>query len=204
MRFNPLAEYAHGKTLIVADTLSRSPLASTCAETDVHSEVACYVASVVEGIPASTSKMDEIRRGTAADAQLQSVAKLIKTGWPEHLSGVPMDARVYTQVKSELSEHDSLILSRSRIVVPRSMRGEILQKIHNGHQGLVKCRERACSSVWWPGPSTEISKLVTSCQVCHELKRTQQMEPLISTPLPERPWKRIAMDLLSTNNAVTW
>lgn len=75
------------------------------------------------------------------------------------------------------------------------MRGEILQKIHDGHQGLVKCRERACSSVWWPGLSTEINKLVSSCQVCAELRRTQQMEPLIPTVLPERPWKRIAMDL---------
>lgn len=200
MRFNPVAEYAPGKTLVIADTLSRSPLASMCAETDTHSEVACYVDSVIEGIPASKSKMDEIRMATAADAELLSVVKLIKKGWPEHLSNVPMDAREYVQVKSELSEHNGLVLRGSRIVVPRQMRGEILQKIHEGHQGLVKCRERACSSVWWPGLSTDINKLVTSCQVCCELKRTQQKEPLISTPLPERPWKRIAMDLCEHNH----
>ena len=200
MRFNPVAEYAPGKTLVIADTLSRSPLASTCAETDTHSDVACYVDSVVEGIPASSSKMDEIRTATAADAELLSVVKLIKKGWPEHLSNVPMDAREYVQVKSELSEHNGLVLRGSRIVVPKSMRGEILQKIHEGHQGLVKCRERACSSVWWPRLSTEISMLVTSCQVCCELKRTHQKEPLISTPLPERPWKRIAMDLCEHNH----
>ena len=40
--------------------------------------------SVVEGIPASKSKMDEIRMAIAADAQLLSVVKLIKKGWPEH------------------------------------------------------------------------------------------------------------------------
>lgn len=28
-------------------------------------------------------KMDEIRMATAADSQLQCVARLIKTGWPE-------------------------------------------------------------------------------------------------------------------------
>ena len=42
--------------------------------------------------------------------------------------------------------------------------------------------------------------LVTSCQVCCELKRTHQKEPLISTPLPERPLKRIAMDLCDHNH----
>ena len=159
----------------------------------------------MEGIPASASKTDEIKMATAADAQLQSVAKLIKTGWPEHLSSVPLDAKEYTQVKSELSEHSGLILRGSRIVVPRSMRGEILLKIHEGHQGLVKCRERASSSVWWPGLSTELNKLVSSCQVCREQKRTQQMEPLIPTPLPERPWKRIAMDLCEhKHHNYTW
>lgn len=157
MRFNPVAEYAPGKTLIVADTLSRSPLASTCVETDTHTDVACYVASVMEGIPASTSKMEEIRAATPTDTELQSVMKLIKRGWPEHTSKVPIDVRAYVQVKSELSEYNGLVIRGSRIVVPRSMRGEILLKIHEGHQGLTKCRERACSSVWWPGLSTEIS-----------------------------------------------
>ena len=34
MRFNSIAEYAPGKTLIVTDTLPRSPLTSTCTETE--------------------------------------------------------------------------------------------------------------------------------------------------------------------------
>ncbi|KAK0156229.1 hypothetical protein N1851_000482 [Merluccius polli] len=200
MRFNPVAEYAPGKTLVVADTLSRSPLSSMWVETDTQSDVACYVASVVGAIPASQSKLDEMKMATASDANLQSVIKFIHTGWPEHISRVPVSIRAYVQVKAELSEHNGLVLRGCRIVVPQSMREEILQKIHQGHQGLVKCRERACSSVWWPGLSTEISNLVSSCQVCHEQKRTQQKEPLISTPLPDRPWKRIAMDLCEYNH----
>ena len=100
--------------------------------------------------------------------------KLIKRGWPEHISKVPMDARAYIQVKLELSEHNGLILRGSRIVMPRSMRGGTLQNIHDGHQGMNKCREKVCSSVWWPGLSAEINRLVTSCQVCCEWKRTQQ------------------------------
>ena len=106
-----------------------------------------------------------------------------------------MDAREFIKVKSEISVENGLVLRGCRIVVPRSMRGEILEKLHHGHQGLIKCRERAKSSVWWPGLSKELKNTVISCQVCRELKRTQQKEPLISTPLPDRPWQRIALDL---------
>lgn len=94
--------YASGKTLVVADTLSRSPLASTHTDAEMQNDVACHVASVVGGIPASTNKMDEIRAATAADHELRSVARLIKKGWPEHLADVPVEARGYVPLKSEL------------------------------------------------------------------------------------------------------
>ncbi len=49
--------------------------------------------------------------------------------------------------------------------------------------------------MWWPGISADIKNKVLSCQIYCELRNTQQKEPLISTPLPERPWKWIAADL---------
>lgn len=76
---------------------------------------------------------------------------------------------------------------------------EILKRMHERHKGLVKCRETAYSAVWWPGLATEMKTLVKSCQVCCEMKRTQQKEFLISISLPERPWKRIAMYLCELN-----
>ena len=199
MRFNAVAEYAPGKTLLVADTLSRSPLTSSSSVSETDIEVAHYVESVVSTIPASTSKMDEIRQTTAQDTEMLSVKQMIKNGWPDHSQSVPADARAYFQVRAELSEYSGLILRGSRIVIPKLLRAEILLKIHEGHQGLVKCRERAQSSVWWPGITKEINNLVMSCELCRELRRTQQREPLIPTPLPERPWKRVAMDLCEHN-----
>ena len=50
-------------------------------------------------------------------------------------------------------------------------------------------------SVWWPGLESEIQDLVTSCPECMEVRPTQRKEPLITTPLPQRPWQKIGADI---------
>src|SRR4029434_9117862 len=64
MRFKPTAEYAPGKTLTVADTLSRSPLQYVEREADTHSDVACYIAAIVDNMPATPHKLMAIKTAT--------------------------------------------------------------------------------------------------------------------------------------------
>jgi len=65
------------------------------------------------------------------------------------------------------------------------MRVEILDMIHDEHQGITKCRKLAKRSVWWPGLNREISDLVQQYRFC-ELQRDNKPEPLITTLLPDQ------------------
>ena len=114
-------------------------------------------------------------------------------GWPDKHS-VKDAMRPYWSTRGELTVVQNILLKGTRIVIPSSMRLEILDKIHEGHQGIAKCRERAKSSMWWPGLSREIQDLVQQCRTC-ALDRDNKPEPLIATLLPDHPWQIVATDL---------
>ena len=82
----------------------------------------------------------------------------------------------------------------NRIAIPVSMRLDVLDKLHDAHQGIAKCRERGKASVWWPGLSKQLEDLVNKCTTCIK-ERVNAPEPAIPSELPDRPWQKIAADL---------
>ena len=75
------------------------------------------------------------------------------------------------------------------------MRGEILRKVHAGHQGIQWCRLSFATSVWWPGVSKEIEQFIMSCPVCMK-NTTSHTEPLLQPALPSHPFlEKVAADL---------
>ena len=57
-----------------------------------------------------------------------------------------------------------------RVIIPSALRLDVLDKIHTGHQGIQKYRERAKSGVWWPNLSKQIEDLVRECPTCIKTK----------------------------------
>ena len=83
-------------------------------------------------------------------------------------------------------------------------RAEILERIHNGHQGMTKCRQRAKDSVWWPGIKSDINGKVSRCHTCCKMQ-VQHPEPLIPSPFPQRPWQTRFIEIakLTSTTAVS-
>ena len=80
-------------------------------------------------------------------------------------------------------------------MIPSSLRSEVLGRIHDGHQGMTRCRERANMSVWCPGISRDIQ---CKFQVVSIAKRTylvRERNHSSQLSLPERAWKKIVANL---------
>lgn len=95
---------------------------------------------------------------------------------------------------AEFTVVNGLLMRGYRIVIPSSMRSEMLEKLHRGHQGFTKCRERARQSIWWPGLSKQLVELVKNCKECCR-HQAQRAEPLVHSVLPLLPWQKVAVDL---------
>ena len=187
--------------LTVADALSRTPLESTEIP-NTEQEIQAHVDAALETKPVSPQKLTQ---ETAADEQLQIAMKYIKHGWPDHARNVPIQRHDLYRARLQLSVVDNMLVYGNRIVTPTTLRPDILSRIHEGHMGINKCKERAQTTVWWPGighanicilrPPESIERKVTECVFCPENKHSQHKEPLMTTPLPARPWQRIGADL---------
>ena len=77
-----------------------------------------------------------------------------------------------------LSIESGLITCGNRIIVPREMRPEMLQYIHEGHQGKDCCLLRARNTVFGPKMTYDIQQLIEKCMICQEYGKLQ---PLIGT-----------------------
>ena len=157
MRFSYSIQHVPGKLLYAADTLSRAPLRGKNSDPralEKQSDAELFIATVISHLPASQPRLQVYQKAQATDPVCSRVIAHCKSEWPKSCNDPEL--MPYWSVRGNLTLHDKLLLYGGRIVVPKKLQAETLQKIHTGHQGIVRCRLRATSSVWWPGISKEI------------------------------------------------
>ncbi|UYV68534.1 K02A2.6-like [Cordylochernes scorpioides] len=194
MRYSYKIVHTPGKNLIVADALSRSPRKKVGTQ-ELEEELCAYVQQVVSFMPISDVRVKEIKESQDKDQVIQNIIKYTQEGWPER-TNVSMSESQYWPAKDDFSVENGILLKGSRYVIPENIRKGLLQRIHEGHLGIVKCRERAKGSVWWPRITSEIEEMVRTCPMCIE-ERTNRHQPLLPSELPNCPWEKVGVDLFT-------
>ena len=180
-------EYTPGKLLVVADTLSRA-FSSKQVVSSTESEVHVHVCSIKSGLPVSERKWAELAAATENDGVLHSVISCITDGE----NNCP---RPYVTFVDELSVVDGVLLKGQRVVVPGSMKTQMLTLIHEGHLGIEKCKRRARDILYWPNMNKDVYETVSRCDVCQEYRYAQPKQPLTMHERPDRPWAKVGFDL---------
>ena len=194
-RFNYQVEHKPGKLLYTADTLSRAPVFPPPGDQSGEQEVEQWMITAVQSIPASEQRLEKYSLAQKEDKVCTLLLKFCKTEWPPKQS-LDKELKPYWDARHKISVEGKLdlLLYGSRIIVPLSMQASTLDKLHEGHQGIQRCRLRAQESVWWPGISSQIKDKIQRCPTCAELA-INPVEPMIPSSLPDRPWQKLGADL---------
>ena len=199
-RFNFTVRHQAGDRHLIADALSRAPVAPPAApdlvltaeeDTDRSFIVAAAVATADTGAPDLV--LDPIRRAAAEDTQYQDVVTQTEAGWPTK----PPEPHLapYWHHRADLTVHEGLILYGPRILIPRASRKQATTQLHAAHQGINKTRERAARTVWWPTINNDIEQAVGRCTTCRETLPSLTHQPLLHGPRASRPFQTLHLDL---------
>lgn len=184
--------YKRGSSLHLADALSRAHLEeqlTNAEQLDIN---------LVEHM-ISDPQLARFAEETKEDEVLSELQRVILSGWPESRGQVPAKVQEFWNYRDELTVAHGLILKGQRIFTPKGLRGEMLEKLHEGHLGITKTLTKAREVLFWPGMSTEVTEKIKKCPVCLENRPNQQSEPLKSHEIPPLPWAKVGTDILHKN-----
>ena len=105
-----------------------------------------------------------IRKATAEDLVLQTVASYIKTTWPT--SKIGKDIQLFYNRRDSLMEINGCLLMSERLVIPFMFQKRILNQLHVGHPGIVRMKVLVRSYVYWPNLDSEVESMVKQCSRC--------------------------------------
>ena len=85
------------------------------------------------------------------------------------------------------------------LVIPKSWRYTISVETHDkmGHQGNNRTYSLIKRQYYWKGMAKDVKDYIQSCPACRQDKARVQSYPLHMTEIPDQPFDKIAMDLVT-------
>lgn len=190
--FDYTFKYIKGTDNTKADALSRLPLQEICEDSELNFD---YLNFIENSIVVDSYK---VRSETRKDPILGTVFNFIRYGFPAQSNNALL--RPFLSRQHELSIDRGIIMWGYRVLIPASLRKDLLYELHSTHEGIVKMKSKARSYFWWPSLDAEIEDTVNSCKVCMAFKPEPNKAKLIPTSSASYFYERVHADFLGPLN----
>ncbi|XP_052752398.1 uncharacterized protein K02A2.6-like [Galleria mellonella] len=187
--------YVQGSKLYISDTLSRAALLES-EEHSIDNDIAIHANMFISSLSVSEERLQIYKKETLNDSTLQKLLKYFIEGWPIHKNKTELCVRQYWNYRSEIHVIDGLVFKNTSLIIPTSLRKEMLQKVHAGHLGISRSKNLVRGVIFWPNMNTDIEQVIENCQICSKFRHNNSHEPLIVSEIPKYPWEKVGGDLL--------
>ena len=187
-----------GKEMYLSDYLSRSCKEGTYEQDLSMQDPMIQVSAVVIR---DIEVKNEFIEATVQDSALQILASYTKKGWPKQKRLCNSLANSYWQFRDDITEHESLLYYRERLIVPYIKQSCVIEQLHESHLGITKTQQRARVAVFWPGMNRQIEDRVSSCETCKRHDTKQSHAPLQCSEIPDFPWQTVGSDIFQIKDS---
>ena len=147
--------------------------------------------------------IEEIQHAWLQDVHLQQLKTFIIAGWPHTKDELHTDIRPYWPYRDELAIIGGVILKGRHIIIPDSLKQQVLAQLHTYHMGIEKMKLLAHESVFWHNINVDIEAYIKVCATCLEFQQTQPKEKIMHHDILLRPWEVIGADVFHLKINIT-
>ena len=72
----------------------------------------------------------------------------------------------FYSIRNSITEVDDLLYKYNLLIIPESLRNEMLKLAHENHGCVGECLRRLREVMYWPGMTKEMKNLVEKCTIC--------------------------------------
>ncbi|XP_063363538.1 uncharacterized protein LOC134652296 [Cydia amplana] len=176
-----------------ADALSRLPIAcndTTLEERTGLPQFAHLLHLRLENIPLTKH---ELQKQTLKDKTLNIIKNYIITHWPDK-KDLSNELHTFYEKRDQISYEDGILLWNGRLVIPETLRPQILEMLHDGHNGITAMQSLARLHVYWPNIDKDILTFSKRCSLCQQSRSNTNEAPVFPWGIPVEPWHRLHVD----------
>ncbi len=195
-QFNYKIEYRKTTKHANADALSRLPAMDDTKFDGEESEDDVQMVCAIDAINDKVTPADHgtLARESTKDPVISTVLRFTREGWPPKKNDEGSEMQRFRQLSDSLAICNGCLIHGSRVVIPDSMRREVLDLLHLGHFGMQRMKQLARTAVYWPNIDDDIEAMSRHCVPCGEHQNKPSKPAIHPWMLPEKPWSRLHLD----------